>query len=485
MNPTADATSLTVLVSLSSVIVVALYVWLALALSAMFRKMGEAAWKGWVPFLNLAVLLRWGGFNPWLVLLLIIPGLGMLIVYALVVVAAHRLGPGFGYGSPMTVVAALLFPVWVGILGFGPARWLGARPPSAANAASPDTDDGADFAAPPLPPPPPLPPMPPLPTVDAAVAADVEAESFAPPPVSPESASPFADAPGEVTLNPFAPTIPPPGAAASPAVAPPPVRAAAPSDERRPGAEGPPTEPLSMIDGVFDDGAWPDEVSADAPAPFPPNTATPADVEEAPISSVPGYQASAPVDQVPPALTRARLREQKAREAAAMATSEDFPEVSGETSAVIGSPVAGAPQPADTAVIAQQREQDSALEDDMERTVISSRHRPRWQLVLPDGASIALTADAAVLGRRPTSVEEHPDAQLISLIDPTRTVSKRHALIELRDEVWHVTDLHSTNGVLVVLEPGTEVELEPGEAVAVGESFLLGDAEFRVLRTEG
>ncbi len=105
----------------------ALYVWTALALAAMFRKMGDEAWKGWVPFFNQATVLAWGGFSPWLILLLLVLVLGPVAVCVLLIVAAHRINPGFGYGAGMTVVSAVLFVVWASILGFGPARWLGAR----------------------------------------------------------------------------------------------------------------------------------------------------------------------------------------------------------------------------------------------------------------------------------------------------------------------------------------------------------------------
>ena len=65
---TPDASLAALLGLLSFVLSVALYVWTALAVSAMFRKMGEEPWKAWVPFLNTATLLKWGGFSPWLVL---------------------------------------------------------------------------------------------------------------------------------------------------------------------------------------------------------------------------------------------------------------------------------------------------------------------------------------------------------------------------------------------------------------------------------
>ena len=105
----------------------ALYVWTALALAAMFRKMGEAPYKGWVPVLNAATVLGWGGFSPWLILIGLFPVLGPIALWVLVIISAHRINPGFGYGGGMTVLAAVLFVVWASILGFGPSRWLGAR----------------------------------------------------------------------------------------------------------------------------------------------------------------------------------------------------------------------------------------------------------------------------------------------------------------------------------------------------------------------
>jgi hypothetical protein len=80
-----------------------------------------------VPVLNVATVLGWGGFSPWLILIGLFPVLGPIALWVLVIISAHRITPGFGYGGGMTVLAAVLFVVWASILGFGPARWLGAR----------------------------------------------------------------------------------------------------------------------------------------------------------------------------------------------------------------------------------------------------------------------------------------------------------------------------------------------------------------------
>ena len=110
----------------------------------MFRKSGEEAWKAWVPILNLVVLLRLGGLSGWLLLLGLVPGLGLIAVWVVVVIACHRIGAAFGFGPGMTVLAALLLPV-VGVgdrLRHEPAGWVPRRSPGARRTATPIDDDG-------------------------------------------------------------------------------------------------------------------------------------------------------------------------------------------------------------------------------------------------------------------------------------------------------------------------------------------------------
>ncbi|TQK18452.1 pSer/pThr/pTyr-binding forkhead associated (FHA) protein [Microbacterium sp. SLBN-154] len=135
----ATDASLVVTLGVSSALVaVVLYVWTALALGAVFRKSGEQSWKAWVPILNIAVLLQLGGFSGWLVLLLLLPVLGSLLVWVAMIVACHRIGREFGYGAGMTVLAALLLPVWASVLGFGSARWVGTDDAGPRRSVNPD-----------------------------------------------------------------------------------------------------------------------------------------------------------------------------------------------------------------------------------------------------------------------------------------------------------------------------------------------------------
>lgn len=117
--------TMVVLGATSLALAVVLYVWFALALAAMFRKMGETVWKAWVPVLNVATVLQRGDFSPWLVLLNVVPLFGAIAFAVVFIVAVHRITQAFGGGTGLTVVGALFPIVWASILGWGSARWSG------------------------------------------------------------------------------------------------------------------------------------------------------------------------------------------------------------------------------------------------------------------------------------------------------------------------------------------------------------------------
>ena len=205
MTAIADSTSLA-LSMIGLVAFVALYVWLALALAAVFRKSGEEGWKAWVPILNLVVLLRLGALSPWLLLLALIPGLGVVAVWVVVIIACHRIGGAFGYGPGMTVLAALLLPVWATVIGFGSSRWVGADTTSGARRTPPpDDDDDLAFLA-------------------AAFEPDRRATTYAP--IAPPPA--YGRAPASGPVPPPLPPTPAAAAAASAIPAVPPLPAAEP-----------------------------------------------------------------------------------------------------------------------------------------------------------------------------------------------------------------------------------------------------------------
>lgn len=448
MNTGVDSGAGVVLGLLSVILGVAVYVWVALALAGAFRKMGEEPWQAWVPGLNVAVLLRWGGFSPWLALLLLVPGPGTIAVWVLLILTVHRLNPGFGYSTGMTVVGALLFPVWVTIVGFGPAEWRGARPehvrpsPASPPASPPYPPFGSlatDFGAP-------LPPPPFPATAEPAPATPRAGVSVVPPP------------PASVAPQPWTP---------QPAAAP---SAAAASSSAEPIVEPvalDPTSPTPMVRSPFPPSSARRGEDASSPAPAS---------AQGIISSVPGLE-EAPIARLRPAATAAERDER-----------DVFPELTGEVSAVAGSPAAGAPVSATSSVSAQERDREQvdtpSWNDDLERTVVVRRGSARWELVLPGGSLVALSADVVILGRNPVGDPAHPLAQLVAVADATRTVSKTHARLERRGEVWTITDLGSTNGILLPSLLGTDIEVEPGVEAEVTDRFLLGDAPIRLQRAD-
>jgi len=473
----------------STILFVVVYVWLALALSAVFRKAGEQSWKAWVPIVSSATVLKLGGFSPWLVLINLVPIFGALAFFVLWAISLYRVSAAFGSGGGMAALGFFFPYVWASILGFGDARWQGAERPSAPDDAAPVRRRG-DFDGPYVPlvggwtPPAPddLRPEPdpaPAPSAAAASVPDVAPAPSAPAPASAPVAVPFA-----APTVPLADAVPAPLDWAPPSREPAPatsvfdaldtMRDSAPADDEPPytavPVEAPPVSHVPSRAEVSDDGIAP---WADV-APRAPRQDAPAAAD--PIASVPLTRPAAPPAPVPS--THGPLE-----------PGDDFPEPSEAVSAVVGAPDAGAPRSARTSVSAlyTQPEVPGEPDDDLEamdRTVVARRRRIPWALVPPSGPPVELTSSVVILGRRPAPDPARPDAQLVSISDETRTVSKTHARLELRADTWYVTDLDSTNGVLFATLMGTEVEAPPGEEIEAGERFFLGDAEVRLSRRE-
>lgn len=346
------------------------YVWTALALRAVFAKVGQPAWKAWTPVVNLWTLFELAGMKGWWAVVQVAAGVIVTIVAsitgALFLAAAQDaafsgssasaagalagaaavplilyslfgvgvlilqvrmmrpLNRGFGLGPGYVALGTLVLPLWASIVGWGAATWRGVPKPgipptpfAAASPVAPATVDTSSFA-------------PPAPS--AAVSTPSTAVSAAPAAVS---------------------------AASVPAPAP-------------PAPWGPPAAPPRV--GAF----------ADPPA----------------VDGADGVD---------------------------------------------------------------------------EHTVLAAHRRASPALRLPDGTTVPLTGGDAVLGRNPIAPGEAPDAQRVAIDDVTRTVSKTHALLRRSAAGWTITDLSSTNGV-VVGEGDDEIPV--AVPTPVTGRFLLGDAEF-------
>jgi hypothetical protein len=131
---------------------------------------------------------------------------------------------------------------------------------------------------------------------------------------------------------------------------------------------------------------------------------------------------------------------------------------------------------------AQVAELQPSVEDenpDFDKTVVAPRKKKEtWSITPEGGVPIKLTASAALLGRNPSSTAA--DTQLISVPDPSKTVSKTHARLTLADGVWTIVDLNSTNGVYLLSPSNDETEVEAGVPTTIGDSFRLGDLTIRI-----
>jgi len=519
----------------SFVLFVVLYVWTALGLSAVFRKSGEEEWKAWVPILNHVVLLQLGGLSGWLYLLILIPIVGPLLVWAALIVACYRINVAFGHGAGLTVVAALLLPLWASILGFGPARWLGADTMAGPRSAAPrGTHGGAPHRTPtldddafvprvtppayspslPFPAAPPgkstPPPVPPTAFAAGAGRTAFEASRFEPldfdservtdypssPPGPPASARPAPPAIRPAPPLPWPAASGPSRTVAEPTALPPqpplpaqPPRMFVEPPAEEPGVAEPSSAERTRADareerlkdwGGFDLGAVSELTSevtaADSAAPGPisavPVRDSDDDASAAAGPPVTRGAASPPVSAPVEPWTPV---------GAPRVDGDAFPENSGPVSAIVV-PDAAIPRSARGSVSAQHAK-DEIPEDPFDQTIITRRRRTAWSLIPPSGSPVAITSDVLIVGRRPDLDSAYPGAQLVRIDDGT--VSKTHARLELRDDRWHVTDLGSTNGVLFATLMGTEVEAPPGVEVEAGERFFLGDAEVRLQRSDG
>lgn len=113
---------------------------------------------------------------------------------------------------------------------------------------------------------------------------------------------------------------------------------------------------------------------------------------------------------------------------------------------------------------------------DATRASVKKRTGSPWRLVLPDGSNVIVDG-TILIGRGAAANAKWPGAQLLSVDDTTSSVSKTHAAIQSDAKGLWVTDLKSTNGVVVTRPDGSEVEAEGSKRVPVeaGGDIELGD----------
>ena len=103
------------------VIYLAIIVLIIASMWTIFSKAGKPGWASIVPIYNLIVLLEIVGKPWWWLLLMLIPIVNIVIL----IIVWHNLSLSFGKGGGFTVGLILLGIIFLPILAFGDAKYVG------------------------------------------------------------------------------------------------------------------------------------------------------------------------------------------------------------------------------------------------------------------------------------------------------------------------------------------------------------------------
>jgi len=102
-----DQTSIFALSATNSLIGLAAYVLLVVALWRVFTKAGYPGWLAIIPIVNLVFLTKIAGFSGWFALLYLIPIVGFVFY----IIVSIRVGRAFGHGWFFSIVLLVLLHV--------------------------------------------------------------------------------------------------------------------------------------------------------------------------------------------------------------------------------------------------------------------------------------------------------------------------------------------------------------------------------------
>ena len=108
-----------------------------------FSKAGEPGWAAIIPIYNIWILLKIIGRPGWwlaLFLLALIPIVGSIIVFVIGIIINLDLAKSYGKSTGFAIGLIILGFIFMPILGFGPARYLG---PAAAPGGPPSDGYGS------------------------------------------------------------------------------------------------------------------------------------------------------------------------------------------------------------------------------------------------------------------------------------------------------------------------------------------------------
>lgn len=103
-----------IVVLISSVVGLAGYIFTALALSKIGKEMGyENPWFAWIPVLNTVMMFQLGEQNPWLLLAVLIPGVGAVVITIVMIIALMNITEKRGYEKILAILILVPFGMFV------------------------------------------------------------------------------------------------------------------------------------------------------------------------------------------------------------------------------------------------------------------------------------------------------------------------------------------------------------------------------------
>ena len=90
-----------------------------------FTKAGFAGWKSMIPFYNVYLICKIAGLSGWWLLAVFVPIVNFIGIFVFLILMSLGLARNFGKGGGFAVGIMFLSFIFVPILGYGSARYIG------------------------------------------------------------------------------------------------------------------------------------------------------------------------------------------------------------------------------------------------------------------------------------------------------------------------------------------------------------------------
>ncbi|MCL2422978.1 MAG: DUF5684 domain-containing protein [Micrococcales bacterium] len=467
------------MIVVSSVVATAMYVWTSVTLGRVFGALGSEPVKAWLPLVNMVVLFRLADRSGWQVLALVVPVYGLVVMYQVL----HHLTTAFGRPGKLAGIGVLVLPIWAGAVTGGVNAKVVASQGKAMSQRGVDSIFGGSSAQHPVPSgpePDPTPspsfPQPQTPPAQQAVAQQAAAQHAAQQAAAQQAAAHQAAQ----------------QAAAQQAAQQAAAHQAAQQAVAQQAAQQVAAHQAAAQQAAQQAAAYQAAQQAAAQQAVAQQAAQQAAAQQAAAQQAAAQQAAAvqPVAQpAQPAVVQPVTPQAAQPAPVAPAASQSTP-ASGRPALLLPTVVQdsrwsgpadqadGGAAPAPVHPVGEPVAPVQVADVADHTVVVNRRSQHPWSLVLDDGRAFDVWGSSVVVGREPTATDT--GVQMLAISDDTRTISKMHARFDLVEGAWSVTDLNSTNGIVVTGSDGRSFSVRRGGTSVVGNKLKLGSVGMRL-----